>query len=47
MIVAAAGQVGDGRTAFMPAPPAALPLVPRCPGEDASVRAQPGRPDAP
>ena len=47
MIVATEGQVGDGRTAFMPTPPVTLPLILRCPGEGASVRAQPGRPDTP
>jgi len=48
VIVDATVHAGEGRTAFMPpALPDTLPTVLRCPGEDASVRPQPGRPDTP
>ena len=47
MIVVSTGQAGEGHTAFMPTLPVALPFVLRCPCEEASVRTQPGRPDAP
>ena len=46
MSVASEGRAGDGRAAFMPILPAALPLILRCP-DDASVLAQPDRVAAP